>query len=277
MIHTVRGHGLCPPSGVSGCATRSASASRSGTPSIFVASSLALDRRSPTCCSRPRCASTTARSSAPTLVQYADAYQAGGVDGAAARRSSATQATAAPGPLLVRTVGAAPGRVMFLSLPDGVAPTSTCRGSTLPSPDGEQTWSTLDTGADGRRARSGVGPAARRHAVPGRQEHRAPRRSCCERFRRVLLVQLSLADRHRPGRRRGADVVGAAAGARARRHGARDPADRPDRRARARRRTPAMRSTSWARWSTRCSIASTRCSPACAARSTTSRTICARR
>ncbi len=44
-----------------------------------------------------------------------------------------------------------------------------------------------------------------------------------------------------------------------------------------RRPIPTTRSASWAGWSTRCSIASTASSPACAARSTTSRTTCARR
>ena len=80
------------------------------------------------------------------LVQYATAYQAGGV-AALQEEIQRTQATAAPGPLLVRTVGARQA-VTFLSRPEEWRQfdLSTLR---VPSPDGEQTWTTLETGAGG--------------------------------------------------------------------------------------------------------------------------------
>ena len=80
------------------------------------------------------------------LVQYANAYQIGGV-AALQEEIQRTQATAAPGPLLVRTVGARQA-VTFLSRPDewGQFDLSRLR---VPPPDGEQAWSTVDTGEGG--------------------------------------------------------------------------------------------------------------------------------
>jgi signal transduction histidine kinase len=81
-----------------------------------------------------------------TLVQYATAYQTGGV-AALQEEIQRTQATAAPGPMLVRTVGARQV-VTFLSRPESWQDVDLSR-LRVPSPDGEQTWSTLDTGDDG--------------------------------------------------------------------------------------------------------------------------------
>jgi signal transduction histidine kinase len=81
-----------------------------------------------------------------TLVQYAHAYQIGGV--AALREEiQRTQATAAPGPMLVRTVGARQV-VTFLSRPNEW-PEFDLSQLQVPSPDGQQTWSTLETGQGG--------------------------------------------------------------------------------------------------------------------------------
>ncbi len=109
------------------------------------------------------------------LVQYATAYQVGGVAGLQDELQR-TQATAAPGPLLVRVVGARQA-VTFLSRPSEWRDFDLSRLS-VPAPDGEQTWSTLDTGQEGR-ARSRIGAPPRRYAVPGRHELRAARRSSC--------------------------------------------------------------------------------------------------
>ena len=120
------------------------------------------------------------------LVQYAGAYQVGGV-AALQEEIQRTQATAAPGPLLVRTVGARQA-VTFLSRPDDWRDVDLSRLE-LPSPDGQQTWSTLDTGGDGFvlevasvRLRDGtlfqVGMSTER------------RTQLLERFRRVLLFNV---------------------------------------------------------------------------------------
>src|SRR4026209_1352853 len=81
-----------------------------------------------------------------TLVQYAAAYEAAGV-GALQEEIQRTQATAAPGPMLVRVVGSRQA-VTFLSRPDDWRDVDLSRLQ-LPSPDGQQTWSILDTGDDG--------------------------------------------------------------------------------------------------------------------------------
>src|SRR6476646_2844150 len=81
-----------------------------------------------------------------TLVQYARAYEFGGV-GALREEIQRTQATAAPGPMLVRTVGARQ-TVTFLSRPNEWPDFDLSRLQE-PSLDGQQTWSTLDTGQDG--------------------------------------------------------------------------------------------------------------------------------
>ena len=80
------------------------------------------------------------------LVQYARAYQIGGV-AALQEEIQRTQATVAPGPMLVRMVGARQA-VTFFSRPDEWRDVDLSR-LRVPSPDGEQTWSTLDTGQDG--------------------------------------------------------------------------------------------------------------------------------
>src|SRR5687767_5452424 len=79
------------------------------------------------------------------LVQYAGAYASGGV-AALQEEIQRTQATAAPGPMLVRVVGARQA-VTFLSRPEGWRHFDLSRLA-VPSPDGQQTWSTLDTGED---------------------------------------------------------------------------------------------------------------------------------
>jgi signal transduction histidine kinase len=121
-----------------------------------------------------------------TLVQYARAYQIGGV-AALQEEIQRTQATAAPGPMLVRTVGARQA-VTFLSRPDQWRDFDLSRLQ-VPSPDGEQTWSTLDTGQDGFelevasvRLRDGtlfqVGMSTERRA------------ELLQRFRSVLLINV---------------------------------------------------------------------------------------
>jgi signal transduction histidine kinase len=80
------------------------------------------------------------------LVQYARAYQIAGV-AALQEEIQRTQATAASGPTLVRIVGARQA-VTFLSGPPEWRDFDLSRLQ-VPSPDGEQTWSTLDTGQDG--------------------------------------------------------------------------------------------------------------------------------
>jgi len=121
-----------------------------------------------------------------TLVQYASAYQLGGV-AALQEEIQRTQATAAPGPMLVRTVGARQV-VTFLSRPENWQDVDLSR-LRVPSPDGEQTWSTLDTGEDGFvlevasvRLRDGtlfqVGMSTERRA------------QLLQRFRRVLLFNV---------------------------------------------------------------------------------------
>ena len=79
------------------------------------------------------------------LVQYARAYQIAGV-AALQEEIQRTQATAASGPTLVRVVGARQA-VTFLSGPPEWRDFDLSRLQ-VPSPDGEQTWSTLDTGQD---------------------------------------------------------------------------------------------------------------------------------
>jgi signal transduction histidine kinase len=120
------------------------------------------------------------------LVQYARAYQIGGV-AALQEEIQRTQATVAPGPMLVRTVGARQA-VTFFSRPDEWRDVDLSRLQ-VPSPEGEQTWSTLDTGQDGFelevasvRLRDGtlfqVGISTERRA------------QLLQRFRRVLLINV---------------------------------------------------------------------------------------
>jgi signal transduction histidine kinase len=120
-----------------------------------------------------------------TLVQYARAYQTGGV-AALQEEIQRTQATAAPGPMLVRTVGARQA-VTFFSRPSEW-PVIDLSRLQLPSPDGQQTWSTLDTGQGFElevasvRLRDGtlfqVGMSSERRA------------QLLQRFRRVLLINV---------------------------------------------------------------------------------------
>jgi signal transduction histidine kinase len=80
------------------------------------------------------------------LVQYARAYQIAGV-AALQEEIQRNQATATSGPTLVRIVGARQA-VTFLSGPPEWRDFDLSRLQ-VPSPEGEQTWSTLDTGQDG--------------------------------------------------------------------------------------------------------------------------------
>ena len=216
MIQTVRGIGYVLAGGVNGCATRSGSASRCGTRS----SSSPARSRSPALTYFLVDASLRQYDReliGTALVQYATAYQAGGVAGLQDELQR-TQATTAPGPLLVRVVGARQA-VTFLSRPEEWRDFDLSRLS-VPAPDGEQTWSTLDTGTGGAGPRSRIGAAPRRHAVPGRDELRAADAAAAPLPPRADL-QPVLADRHRPRRRRRSDLLGAAAGQASRRHGAR--------------------------------------------------------
>ena len=120
------------------------------------------------------------------LVQYATAYATRGVRGLAdeIRR---TQDAAAPGPLLVRTVGARQD-VTFLSRPEGWRHFDLSRLEP-PSPDGQQTWSTLRTGEGGDvlevlSVRLGDGTLFQ---VGMSTERRS---QLLERFRRVLLINV---------------------------------------------------------------------------------------
>lgn len=121
-----------------------------------------------------------------SLGQYAAAYQAGGVR-MLADEIRRTQATAAPGPLLVRTVGARQD-VTFLSMPEGWRRFDLSR--LTPPPENQvQTWSTIETGEEGDvlevasvRLRDGtlfqVGMSTER------------RSELLARFRRVLLLNV---------------------------------------------------------------------------------------
>ncbi len=120
------------------------------------------------------------------LIQYAGAYQTGGV-AALQEEIQRTQATAAPGPLLVRTVGARQV-VTFLSRPDEWRQFDLSR-LPVPSPDGQQTWSTLDTGQEGVVLE--VASASLRDGTlfqVGMSTER--RRQLLQRFRRVLLFNV---------------------------------------------------------------------------------------
>ena len=86
-------------------------------------------------------------STASALVRYAGAYQVGGVR-ALEQEIRRTQASAAPGPLLVRMVGPRQDVTTFLSMPEGWGRFDLSRLQ-APSLDGEQTWSTLETGDNG--------------------------------------------------------------------------------------------------------------------------------
>ena len=80
------------------------------------------------------------------LVQYATAYTTLGVNGLA-EEIRQTQDTAAPGPLLVRVVGTRQD-LTFLSRPEGWRRFDLSQLEP-PSPDGQQTWSTIRTGESG--------------------------------------------------------------------------------------------------------------------------------
>lgn len=80
------------------------------------------------------------------LVRYANAYQRGGRRALEAEILR-TQAAAAPGPLLVRTIGAGQD-LIFLSVPEDWQRFDLSRLEATPA-TGEQTWSTLRTGEDG--------------------------------------------------------------------------------------------------------------------------------
>ena len=120
------------------------------------------------------------------LVRYATAYTTGGVN-ALADEIRRTQDSAAPGPLLVRTIGARQD-VTFLSRPEGWRHFDLSRLQP-PSLDDEQTWSMLRTSETGDvlevlsvRFRDGtlfqVGMSTER------------RSQLLERFRRVLLINV---------------------------------------------------------------------------------------
>ena len=121
-----------------------------------------------------------------TLVQYARAYELAGVGGLQ-EEIQRTQATASPGPMLVRVVGSRQA-VTFFSRPEEW-PEFDLSSLQPASPEGTQTWSTIETGPDGLslevasvRLRGGtlfqVGMSSER------------RTQLLERFRRVLLINL---------------------------------------------------------------------------------------
>ena len=120
------------------------------------------------------------------LVQYATAYTTRGVSGLE-QEIRRNQYTSAPGPLLVRALGGWQD-VTFLSSPEGWQQFDLSQLAP-PSPDGQQTWSTVATGASGDvlevlsiRLRDGtlfqVGMSTER------------RSQLLERFRRVLLINV---------------------------------------------------------------------------------------
>ena len=118
------------------------------------------------------------------LVQYAAAYERGG-PAALAREIQRTR-TAAPGPMLVRTLGARQD-VTFLSIPEGWPPFDLSR---LNVPEGTlRTWSTIETGEGGEPLEVGSARLADGtiFQVGLSTERRA---QLLERFRRVLLVNV---------------------------------------------------------------------------------------
>src|SRR5215203_5834341 len=120
------------------------------------------------------------------LVQYAGAYEAAGV-GALQEEIQRTQATAAPGPMLVRVVGARQA-VTFLSRPDEWRDFDLSR-LRVPSPEGEQTWSTLDTGREGQVLE--VASARLRDGALFQVGMSSERRTqLLHRFRRVLMFNV---------------------------------------------------------------------------------------
>lgn len=120
------------------------------------------------------------------LVQYARAYQVGGV-AALQEEIQRTQATAAPGPMLVRTVGARQA-VTFFSRPNEWPDFDLSRLQ-VPSPAGEQAWSTLDTGQDGFELE--VASVTLRDGTLFQVGMSSERRmQLLQRFRRVLLINV---------------------------------------------------------------------------------------
>ena len=109
-----------------------------------------------------------------TLIQYASAYARGGLD-ALAREIQRTQATGGQEPLFVRTLGTGQD-VIFVSMPEAWRRFDL---SQLATPAAERR-ADVGRARHGRRrtAGGGVGAAAGRHLVPGRQEHRAPHATC---------------------------------------------------------------------------------------------------
>jgi signal transduction histidine kinase len=121
-----------------------------------------------------------------TLLQYARAYQAAGVGGLQ-EEIQRTQATAAPGPMLVRVVGSRQA-VTFFSRPDEWPEFDL---STLepPSPEGPQTWSTIEMGPGGLSLE--VASARLRDGTLFQVGMSSERRTqLLQRFRRVLIVNL---------------------------------------------------------------------------------------
>jgi signal transduction histidine kinase len=81
-----------------------------------------------------------------TLVQYASAYARGGVD-ALGREIRRTQTAGTRGPLFVRALGARQD-VVFLSMPEAWEHFDLSQLA-APALSGQQTWATLETGANG--------------------------------------------------------------------------------------------------------------------------------
>ena len=135
-----------------------------------------------------------------TIVQFASAYARGGVD-ALAREIRTVQLASEQGPLFVRTLGSERD-VLFLSMPDDWRQFDLSQLAT-PALSGEQTWATLADRQRRQRARSRIGTAARRHSLPGRQEHR-PSRGAPAPISRRALRRSRLAPRDGARRRRAA-------------------------------------------------------------------------
>src|SRR3954467_12222263 len=118
-----------------------------------------------------------------TIVRFASAYAAGGVD-ALAREFRATQE---PGPLFVRTLGARQD-VVFLSMPEALRQFDLSQ-LTTPELSGEQTWATLRTGTgDEELEVASVRLPDGTLFQVGRSTAR--REELLRRFRGVLFVQL---------------------------------------------------------------------------------------
>jgi signal transduction histidine kinase len=119
------------------------------------------------------------------LVRYVTAYAGGGVS-ALGREIQRTQDSAAPGPLLVRTLGARQD-VMFLSRPEGWGHFDLSRLE-APSLDEQQTWSTIRTTERDRDVLEVLSVRLQDGTLFQVGMSTERRSQLLDRFRRVLLI-----------------------------------------------------------------------------------------